>query len=71
MDVSVVGVVGAGFMGSGIVESSSSAGKRVLLFEPSEAPLEYSRRMLAAALERAVREGSGSLARTPMPRPPA
>ena len=54
MDVSVVGVVGAGFMGSGIVESASAAGKRVLLFEPSEAPLEYSRQMLAAALERAV-----------------
>ena len=54
MDVSVVGVVGAGFMGSGIVETSSAAGKRVLLFEPSEAPLEHSRRMLAAALERAV-----------------
>ena len=34
MDVSVVGVVGAGFMGSGIAESASAAGKRVLLFEP-------------------------------------
>src|SRR6201992_2686843 len=54
MDVSVVGVVGAGFMGSGIAESASASGKRVLLFEPSEAPLEHSRRMLAAALERAV-----------------
>ena len=54
MDVSVVGVVGAGFMGSGIAESASAAGKRVLLFEPSEAPLEHSRQMLAASLERAV-----------------
>src|SRR5437763_3579120 len=54
MDVSVVGVVGAGFMGSGIAESASAAGKRVVLFEPSEAPLEHSRQMLAAALERAV-----------------
>jgi 3-hydroxybutyryl-CoA dehydrogenase len=54
MDVSVVGVVGAGFMGSGIAESASAAGKRVVLFEPSEAPLERSRQMLAASLERAV-----------------
>jgi 3-hydroxybutyryl-CoA dehydrogenase len=57
MDVSVVGVVGAGFMGSGIAESASAAGKRVLLYEPSEAPLEHSRRMLAAALERSVSRG--------------
>jgi 3-hydroxybutyryl-CoA dehydrogenase len=54
MDVSVVGVVGAGFMGSGIAESASAAGRRVVVFEPSEAPLEHSRQMLAAALERAV-----------------
>jgi 3-hydroxybutyryl-CoA dehydrogenase len=55
MEVSVVGVVGAGFMGSGIAESASAAGKRVFLYEPAEAPLEHSRQMLAAALERAVR----------------
>jgi 3-hydroxybutyryl-CoA dehydrogenase len=54
MGLSVVGVVGAGFMGSGIAESASAAGKRVVVFEPSEAPLEHSRQMLAAALERAV-----------------
>ena len=54
MELSLVGVVGAGFMGSGIAESASAAGRRVVLFEPSEAPLEHSRQMLAAALERAV-----------------
>ena len=54
MDVSVVGVVGAAFMGSGIAESASAAGRRVLLYEPSEAALEHSRQMIAASLERAV-----------------
>jgi 3-hydroxybutyryl-CoA dehydrogenase len=57
MDVSVVGVVGAGFMGSGIAESVAAAGKHVLLYEPSERPLEHSRGMLAATLERAVARG--------------
>ena len=58
MDVSVVGVVGAGFMGSGIAESASAAGKRVLLFEPSEAPLEHSRQMLGGGAGAGGRERS-------------
>ena len=66
MGVSVVGVVGAGFMGSGIAESASAAGKRVFLFEPSQAPLEHSRRRWSVRWV-----GTGSPARTPMPRPPA
>jgi 3-hydroxybutyryl-CoA dehydrogenase len=57
MDVSVVGVVGAGFMGSGIAESSAAAGKHVLIYEPSQAPLERSREMHAAALQKAVARG--------------
>jgi 3-hydroxybutyryl-CoA dehydrogenase len=57
MSVSVVGVVGAGFMGSGIAESIASAGKRVIVHEPLDAPLERSRGLLAASLERAVSRG--------------
>jgi 3-hydroxybutyryl-CoA dehydrogenase len=57
MSVSVVGVVGAGFMGSGIAESVAAAGKHVLLHEPDEAPLERSREKLAASVARAVERG--------------
>jgi 3-hydroxybutyryl-CoA dehydrogenase len=57
MDVSVVGVVGAGFMGSGIAESSAAAGKHVLIYEPSQGPLERSREMHGAALQKAVARG--------------
>jgi 3-hydroxyacyl-CoA dehydrogenase len=32
MSVSVIGVVGAGFMGSGIAESAAGAGKHVVLY---------------------------------------
>jgi 3-hydroxyacyl-CoA dehydrogenase len=37
-----VGVVGAGFMGSGIAESVARAGLRVTLFEPEAATLDRS-----------------------------
>jgi 3-hydroxybutyryl-CoA dehydrogenase len=35
-----VGVVGAGFMGSGIAEAAGTAGFEVLVHEPERAPLE-------------------------------
>lgn len=57
MSMSVVGVVGAGFMGSGIAESAAAAGKHVVLYEPEEAPLERSRHKLAASLEKLVARG--------------
>jgi 3-hydroxybutyryl-CoA dehydrogenase len=57
MSVSVVGVVGAGFMGSGIAESAAAAGKHVLVYEPEEAVLEHSRERLAASVGRAVARG--------------
>jgi 3-hydroxybutyryl-CoA dehydrogenase len=57
MSVSVIGVVGAGFMGSGIAQSAAAAGKHVLLYEPDEAPLIRSRELLAAGLERGVANG--------------
>ncbi|MBV8991812.1 MAG: 3-hydroxybutyryl-CoA dehydrogenase [Solirubrobacterales bacterium] len=57
MNISVVGVVGAGFMGSGIAESAATAGKHVVLFEPEQAPLERSREKLGAAASKAVSRG--------------
>jgi 3-hydroxybutyryl-CoA dehydrogenase len=55
--ISQVGVVGAGFMGSGIAESAARAGLRVHVHEPEEAPLEHSRARIAASVERAVSRG--------------
>src|SRR3954471_11977541 len=52
-----VGVVGAGFMGTGIAESTARAGIPVVLYEPDEAPLERSRERLDASLDRAVFSG--------------
>jgi 3-hydroxybutyryl-CoA dehydrogenase len=57
MSVSTVGVIGAGFMGTGIAESSASAGKQVLVYEPMEAPLERSKHFLRASVEKAVARG--------------
>jgi 3-hydroxybutyryl-CoA dehydrogenase len=56
-DVRDIGVVGAGFMGSGIAESAARAGLRVRVYEPNPAPLEQSRTRIAASVERAVRGG--------------
>lgn len=52
-----VGVVGAGFMGSGIAESTARAGIGVVLYEPEDAPLARSRERIDASLERAVSGG--------------
>jgi 3-hydroxybutyryl-CoA dehydrogenase len=52
-----LGVVGAGFMGSGIAESAARAGIAVSVFEPQEAPLELSRTRIAESVARAVRGG--------------
>ncbi len=60
MSISVVGIVGAGFMGSGIAESSAVAGKHVLAYEPDEPPLERSRAQIADSLQRAVSRGKVS-----------
>ena len=38
-----VGVVGAGFMGSGIAESAARAGFDVVIYEPEQAPLDHGR----------------------------
>jgi 3-hydroxybutyryl-CoA dehydrogenase len=52
-----VGVVGAGFMGSGIAESVARAGIPVVLYEPEEAPLTRSRDRIDASLDRAAAGG--------------
>jgi 3-hydroxybutyryl-CoA dehydrogenase len=57
VSISVLGVVGAGFMGSGIAESAAAAGKHVLVYEPDEAPLERSRGSLRTSVGRAVSRG--------------
>jgi 3-hydroxybutyryl-CoA dehydrogenase len=55
--INVVGVVGAGFMGSGIAESAAAAGKHVIVHEPDPAPLDRSRDALARSVGKAVARG--------------
>ena len=57
MTISVLGIVGAGFMGSGIAESASGGGKTVVLYEPDRAPLDRARRALEGSMARAVSNG--------------
>jgi 3-hydroxybutyryl-CoA dehydrogenase len=57
MSVSLLGVVGAGFMGSGIAESAAAAGKQVVLYEPQQEPLVRSRERLATSVAKAVERG--------------
>ncbi len=52
-----VGIVGGGFMGSGIAESVARAGIEVLVHEPEDEPLERSRDRVAASAARAVEGG--------------
>jgi 3-hydroxybutyryl-CoA dehydrogenase len=55
--ISRIGVIGAGFMGSGIAESCAVAGIDVTAFEPEQAPLDRSRGRLEQSLGRAVTRG--------------
>jgi 3-hydroxybutyryl-CoA dehydrogenase len=55
--ISRIGVVGAGFMGSGIAESCAVAGVDVTAFEPEQAPLDRSRGRLDQSIARAVSRG--------------
>ena len=57
MEIARVGVVGAGFMGSGIAESAASAGIDVTVFEPEQPPLDRSRSRLQVSVERGVSRG--------------
>jgi 3-hydroxybutyryl-CoA dehydrogenase len=55
--IAQIGVVGAGFMGSGIAESAARAGVTVQLYEPDAAPLQQSRSRIEASVARAVKGG--------------
>ena len=57
MTIQRIGVVGAGFMGSGIAESSARAGVDVTLYEPGQDALDRSRVKLEASVARAVAGG--------------
>jgi 3-hydroxybutyryl-CoA dehydrogenase len=52
-----VGVVGAGFMGSGIAESAARAGLSVVLHEPDAVALKRSEERIATSVEQAVSRG--------------
>jgi 3-hydroxybutyryl-CoA dehydrogenase len=52
--IQTVGIVGAGFMGSGIAEVVARAGLGVRLHEPTAEPLADSRERLSASVARAV-----------------
>ncbi len=52
-----IGVVGGGFMGTGIAEAAARAGARVRVLEPQPPAMERSRSRLLASLERAVAGG--------------
>lgn len=52
----VVGVVGAGTMGSGIAQAAAAAGFRVLLTDRSPEALTAARRTMASSLERLTRK---------------
>jgi 3-hydroxybutyryl-CoA dehydrogenase len=55
-----IGVVGAGFMGSGIAESAAAAGVSAIVYEPEAAPLQRSRSALDGSVARAVSRGKFS-----------
>jgi 3-hydroxybutyryl-CoA dehydrogenase len=56
-EIETVGIVGAGFMGSGVAESVARAGLATKVHEPTSAPLERSRERVAGSVARAVRGG--------------
>jgi 3-hydroxybutyryl-CoA dehydrogenase len=57
MQQPIVGVAGAGFMGSGIAESAARAGSQVLLYEPGRDVLERSRASIEKSVQKAVARG--------------
>jgi 3-hydroxybutyryl-CoA dehydrogenase len=54
VSLSVIGVVGAGFMGSGIAETVAAARKQVVVYDRDRAALERSRETIAQSLRRAI-----------------
>lgn len=56
-DSDVVGVIGAGFMGSGIAETAARADFRVVVHEPERAALDRSESRVLTSVSRAVAAG--------------
>jgi 3-hydroxybutyryl-CoA dehydrogenase len=56
-EIEELGVVGAGFMGSGIAESAARAGVAVKVYEPDDAPLQQSRKRIETSVARVVERG--------------
>ncbi len=56
-DIRTVGIVGAGFMGSGIAESCARAGLDVVVEEPEQRQLERSRQRIKASLDKLATRG--------------
>ena len=56
-EIRELGVVGAGFMGSGIAESAARAGVTVKLYEPEDGPLALSRSSIESSVARVVERG--------------
>ena len=57
MNVARVGIVGAGFMGSGIAETVARAGIDVTLHEPDQDPLDRSKGLIEQSVARALKGG--------------
>ncbi|QYL17652.1 3-hydroxybutyryl-CoA dehydrogenase [Mycolicibacterium pallens] len=57
MSIERVGVVGAGQMGSGIVEVCAKAGANVVVYEPTDALINAGRDRVTSSLERATSKG--------------
>jgi 3-hydroxybutyryl-CoA dehydrogenase len=57
LSITRVGLVGAGFMGSGIAESAARAGVDVTLHEPEQDPLDRSKGRIEQSVARAVKGG--------------
>jgi 3-hydroxybutyryl-CoA dehydrogenase len=55
--VETVGVVGAGFMGSGIAESVARAGTSVVVHEPEQERLDLSRERVSESVAKGVEKG--------------
>ncbi len=62
MDIGTVGVVGAGQMGSGIVQVAAAAGLTVVMQDVSEAALDRGMSSIGKSLDRLVKKGSVSQA---------
>lgn len=66
MSIERVGVVGAGQMGSGIIEVSAKAGANVVVYEPTDALLDAGRKRITGSLSAPrARASSPKLTATP------